>query len=217
MAAVLRGPYSSNVLNASKRILVLPVAAAIIAGLCAYRLTRPPDTRTFIPPPLMVALPPQLEFELFDQHKPPERVRLKSFLGRHAIVVVFFDGTAGANDDGVLLRLRRDAAVVKSRGVIALGVSTALPQENRPLADDDPRKPDDTRDRTPFLFPLLADVPPECRVHRAWGRYDTANDRPLSGVFLIDRAGRIAWDEDLDGPRPLEQPQQVLDGLLGTS
>jgi hypothetical protein len=35
-------------------------------------------------------------------------------------------------------------------------------------------------------------------------------------VFLIDRAGQIAWNKDRDLPQPLEQPMQVLDELLGT-
>lgn len=203
--------------NRSKRILVLPAAAMIIGALCAYKISRPPERRSFVPPPLLVPLPSNLEFDLFDQSKLPERVRLRSFIGRHPVIVVFFDADAGANADSVLVRSRRDIAAVKSRSVVVLGVSTALPQENRPRTLNDPRTSDGTSDRLPFPFPLLTDLPPECRVHRNWGRYDAARGRALPGVFLIDRGGRIAWDQERHIPRPLEQPMQVLDELLGTT
>lgn len=215
LVPVIAPPYSSNVMDASKRILVLPAAAAIIGGLCAWKLSRPVEQRTFVPPPLMVALPPRLEFDLFDQQKPPERVRLRSFVGRHSIVVVFFDPASGANADPVLVRLRREIDAVQDRSVKVLGVSTALPQENRPLVENDPRQGRDARDRTPFPFPLLTDLPPDCSVHRAWSRYDAKAKQSLPGVFLIDRAGRIAWDKDRDAPEPLHEPMQVLDELLG--
>jgi peroxiredoxin len=202
--------------SASKRILVLPAAAAVIAALCAWKLSRPVEHRVLVPPPLMTALPSRLEFDLFDQQKPPQRVRLRAYVGRQPVVIVFFDAKAGANADPLLVRLRRDVDAVESQGVVVLGVSTALPQENRPLADNDPRKTAEDSDRTPFPFPLLTDLPPECRVHRLWGRYDAAAQRPVAGVFLIDRAGQIAWNKDRDLPQPLEQPMQVLDELLGT-
>jgi peroxiredoxin len=198
------------------RLLVLPAAAAVIAGLCAYKLSQPQDMRTFVPPPLLVALPEQLSFDLFDQQKPPERVRLRSYLGRHPIVIVFFDPEAGADRDDVLVRLRRDWDRVRSAGLIALGVSTALPQENRPVAENAPSLHRASPDRSPFPFPLLTDLKPECRVHRLWGRYEAPQQRTIPGVFLIDRAGQVAWDRSRDKPRPLEHPQQVLDELLGT-
>lgn len=179
------------------RIAVVFVAALAIAGLCAYKLTRSHDARRE-----QVILPAQKQlaptFELYDQHKPQRRVRLAAYLGRHTILLVFFDGTRGADRSPILMRLRENYETLESTGIVVLSVSTALPQDNRKVIDRVGE----------FPFPLLSD--PALEVHRQWGRVD--GDEPLEGAFLIDRAGWVGWANG--APQPLDDPSETLDYLI---
>ncbi|MGH7201844.1 MAG: redoxin domain-containing protein [Planctomycetaceae bacterium] len=174
-----------------RRTLVLPFAAVVITALCVYATVRPyPPQRRIRGPQEMRPAP---LFELYDKQN--RTVRLKAYVGRHRILVVFFDGEGGADRDPLLRRLRGDFENLES-DVKILAVSTALPQHNR-QAD-------------PFPFPLLSD--PGLQVHRQWGRYDEQTERPLTGVFHIDRAGLVAWS---DGhPQPLSDPNDQINRLL---
>jgi peroxiredoxin len=197
-----------------RRLLILPVAAAAIISLCAYKLTmdyKAPAT-VLLPPAEKRPVAGELLFELYDHHSPQRLVRLAAYLGRHAILVVFFDGTppgspparggtiGGADRDPVLARLRAVHRQIEAAGAIVLAVSTALPQENRKVIEQTGE----------FPFPLLSD--PGLEVHRAWGRVDAKTGRPLSGVFLIDRGGRVGWEGD--HPQPLDDPLAVIDQLV---
>ena len=176
-----------------KRALSLPIAAVIIAALCVYKLTReydsPPHSAMVVSRPV-----PRPLFELYNAKQPSELMRLKSFLGRHRIILVFFDSRLGADRDPRLLRLYRAAGQIEKAGIIVLAVSGALPSENR-QATERARK-----SGLRILFPLLSDPPstsasPEMGylVHRAWGRYDEQARQPQPGIFLIDRAGTVNW------------------------
>ena len=173
------------------RILILPLAAVIIGGLVTFKLTRPPqlpqtsllnDVR---PAPSLLAL--DSDNKLF---------KLERYIGRHEILVVFFDGELGADHDPVLQRVRQRFADLKSRGTKVVAVSAALPQHNREAMKRSGK----------FPFPLLSD--PEFLIHRRWGRYDEDEQRTRTGLFLIDRAGRVAWS----GKSP--QPVANLDHIL---
>jgi peroxiredoxin len=186
------------------RALSLPIAAVIIAALCVYKLTRDYD-----PPPLsapVVRRPvPRPLFELLDAKQPSELVRLQSFLGRHRIIVVFFDSRLGADRDPRLLRLYRDAGRIENVGIIVLAVSEALPSENRQAV----KRARQSGLRIPF--PLLSDPPSTSAapgmgylVHSAWGRYDEQARQPLPGIFLIDRAGTVNWNGNKPQPVGLD-------------
>ena len=159
------------------RILLLPIAAAIITGLVAFKMTRPPQARQFgtaderRPAPAFPAL--DSRNKLF---------KLDAYLGRHEILLIFFDGETGADRDPVLQRVRQSLNGLKRRDVKVVAISAALPQHNRQAVA---RGGD-------FGFPLLSD--PEFLIHRRWGRYDEDQQRPLTGVFLIDRAGAAKHD-----------------------
>ena len=128
-----------------RRILILPCSAAVIAGLCFYKWTRTYE-KVPLPTPTQTCAAAPFQFVLPDQKKPMNRVRLVGFLGRHRILIVFYDGSSGAEKDPVLLRLRRDFAAVKKADVIVLGISTAIPQLNRPDGPPDPRRPPERTD-----------------------------------------------------------------------
>jgi peroxiredoxin len=188
-----------------RRILVLPVAAVLIALLCVHKLSRsyPRQDESLLLPVVEKQAP---AFELLDQNKPSELVRLRRYLDHAEIVVVFFDGEHGADHSGVLQHLRGKFAKLQKSGIAVLAVSTALPQQNRKIIENSGA----------FPFPLLSD--PDLSVHQAWGRIDAATGRPLTGVFLVDRAGRVSWSPTLDIPAPLAGAEdhiaEAVQGLL---
>ncbi len=181
-----------------RRVLILPLSAVVIAALCAFKLSRseePPD------PDRPIVLTRRAPFfQLYNQHKPPQLVWLKSYIGRHHIVLVFFDPHAGFEADPVLVWLRQNAEALQSRNVKVFAISEVLPQTHRKLlkdwlAEDEP---------PPFQF--LTDL--SGSIHRLYGRFDKETEKLLTGVFLIDRAGNLPWDQN--HPLPLEHPLETL-------
>ncbi len=181
------------------RLLVLPIAAVIIAGLCAWKLSRIDEERTRIRhiPQAMRPAPP---FELYDDRKPSQIVRLKSYLGRHRVLVAFFDGEAGADRSPVLLRLKRDFDRLDREDVKVFAISDAIPQHNRAASAR----------AGGFPFPLLTDL--TRRAHEDWGLADPKSGELRQGVFVIDRAGNVAWDKT--HPRPVDDPNSFLSDLI---
>ncbi|MEZ6128310.1 MAG: redoxin domain-containing protein [Planctomycetaceae bacterium] len=184
-------------------ILILSAAAVIISGLCAWRIANPHqrNSQTALPEMRMAAP----AFQLYDQES--TLVNLESFLHRHQVVLVFFDGQAGPESSRVLTQLREFHPALKREGIIVLGVSTALPQEIR------------NNSAQPFPFPILSDAAatdPKS-VHQVWGRYIAPEslDKPagtIPGVFLIDRAGLVAWEGRF--PKPEADPDRIVSRLL---
>lgn len=196
---------------------MLPLAAAVIAALCVYRLTRRDERPSGEFAPMRRA--PVLQetrdaaggfaTRLLDSRG--RLFRFESWLGRHPIIVVFFDGESGAENDPALTRLRDVHERLVEEGIKVVAVSGALPQENwkrTPLSDATV----DLDKSGGFPFPLVTDLPPEYRLHRLWGRYDPARARSLPGVFFIDRAGRVAWEGRF--PRPVTDIDKLLSDLV---
>ena len=191
------------------RNATLLISAGLIAAACAYKVTRTYDStivgqrRLLCPAPASAQLLPS-------QHR-PRTVKLAAYLSRHRVIVVFFDRAKGAEGDPTLVRLRRDFDRLKSADVKIVGVSTAIPQDNRPPAAGRPRL-SIRQPREEFPFPLLTDFSPKCRFHKSWGRFDNAKDEPLTGVFLIDRTGYVLCDGEK--PTPLDNPDATIDELI---
>jgi mycoredoxin-dependent peroxiredoxin len=182
-----------------KRLWLIVFAAAVIAGLCAFKATR-----TYTVEPIQESLTvtaPAPTLELYDQSYPSKFVRIEGYLGRNRVIVVFFDGKSGADHSPVLARLREEASRLRSAGVYIMAVSTALPQENRKII----AKHGD------FPFPLLSD--PDFHVHRDWGRFDESRGQPLRGVFLVDREGNITWSRHSYRPQPLDDWEAVVSAI----
>jgi len=184
-----------------RRLWFLAAAAVVILTLCAYRATR---TYT----PQSIVIPGRLEgpappFELYDENSPSHLVRLSTYLGRQRVFVAFFDGSKGANRSHALDVLRAEWPRLRKADVYVMAVSKALPQENRK----------DMADHGKFPFPLLSDV--DLSVHRAWGRFDEVRQQPLEGVFLVDRAGRVAWSRQVGAPEPLSNVESTVAAIVG--
>ena len=134
-------------------------------------------------------------------------VRLGAWLGRHRMILVFFDGEVGADRDADLLRLRDRFAELQAKNVKVVGITTSIPQVNRAAME---------RAGGDFPFPLVSDVDfqsPEgtLRIHRHWGRLDSTNEKPLKGVFFIDRKGQVAYVGPI--PKPYDNVDQIFDLL----
>ena len=184
-----------------RRILILPLAAALIAGLVVYRMQRPPSDTAGASraAPAERRLAPR--FALYDQEG--QLVKFERYLGRTRMIVVFFDGEEGADADPHLKKLRDHVSDVQDSGVQVIGVSTATRYANEQAA---------TRAGEPFPFPLLTDIDPQqpipAPVHQQFGLYDIESGTTQTGVFLIDRAGMVAWENG--HPQPVAEPDRLI-------
>ena len=182
------------------RILVLPLAAAVISGMVWHKLQqdhpRGPTTAS-----ATVARIHAPSIEALDRDN--SITRLKSFQGRHNLFVVFFDGETGATSDKPLQHLKQHSAELEAADYHVIAISSALPQQNR-------------KTDFPPLFHLLTDPEPIWKIHREWGSgsFDEESGLPRQAVFHIDRAGNVSGSSE---PIPLASPDQDIDKLLGLS
>lgn len=165
-----------------------------LAGLCTWRLAvnRPQDlteqraaARKDIPAP---------PFEGLDSQN--QMFRLERYLGRHRVLIVFFSHEESAAKDAGLLAVRAAYDGLKRADVKVVGVSMALPQDNR-------RAMETAGD---FPFELISD--PDLSIHLRYARVDPRTQQPLTGVFLVDRKGTIASIGGM--PQPVEQLAPLL-------
>jgi peroxiredoxin len=179
-------------------MLVLPIAAAVIVSLVAFKLSQPPQKRSTA---TLDERRPAPKFLAYDSDN--KLVKFERYLGRQEVLLIFFDGDAGADRDPELLRVRQQFPELKRRGVQVVGVSAAIPQYNRQARERGGK----------FPFPLLSD--PEFLIHRLWGRYDEDRLETQTGAFWIDRAGQVAWSGK--SPRPESNLDHVLPPLKTSS
>ncbi|MDZ4685459.1 MAG: redoxin domain-containing protein [Planctomycetaceae bacterium] len=176
---------------------VVVAAGMLIAGVCAWRLATnvPQDYAAQL---AEAKLPrPAAAFEGLDAHN--QMFRLDRYLHRHRILLVFFSAELTAAGDPHLTAVRERFDALSRHDVKVVGVSTALPQENRaamePLGE--------------FPFPLISDV--NLGIHRVWGRLDGVTERPIPGVFLIDRKGTVSSLGQ--SPQPVDDLAALLEEL----
>lgn len=188
-----------------RRFLAVLAIGLLIGIVCVMRISsnRPQNFESQMNAASVMR--PAPTFEALDANN--HLVRLGSWLGRHRIIVVFFDGSEGADHDRDLLRLRDHYSELQTLDVKVVGVTDALPQDNRAAMG---------RAGGEFPFPLVSDFDPQSaegqlRIHRHWGRLDSVNGKPLTGSFLIDRKGDVAYMGPI--PKPYENTQQILDLL----
>jgi alkyl hydroperoxide reductase subunit AhpC len=188
-----------------RRFVVVVTLGALIALITAIRIfnNRPQTYEEQVAAAAVMRPAPTFEALDSDLHL----VRLSAWLGRHRIILVFFDGEVGADRDADLLRLRDRFAEIQSQDVKVVGVTTSIPQVNRAAME---------RAGGTFPFPLVSDVDfqsPEgtLRIHRHWGRLDSVTETPLKGLFLSDRKGQVAYVGPI--PKPYENIDQIFDLL----
>lgn len=189
-----------------RRLFAVLAIGALIAVVSITRvLTNKPQTYEKQVAEATVMRPAPV-FEALDANN--RLVRLGSWIGRHRIIVIFFDGEQGADNDFDLLRLRDRFAELQANDVKIVGVTASIPQVNRAAME---------RAGGEFPFPLVSDVDPlspegTLRIHRHWGRFDPVTDKPLSGSFLIDRKGYVAYVGTT--PKPFDNVEQIIDSVV---
>ena len=194
-----------------RRILFPIVAGLVIAGVSTWRvMTNKPKDFAAQEAAAVIMRPVSSfrgDFEALDCDN--HLVRLGGFLGRHRVIVCFFDGEVGADKDAELLRLRERFDELKAHDVKVIAVSTALPQQNRAAM---------TKERVgPFPFPLVSDFDSTSAaeallIHRRWGRIDAKTGKPLTGTFAIDRKGQVLFAGDL--PKPMENVDRAVESSI---
>ena len=194
-----------------RRVLIPIVAGIVIAVVSTWRVMTNKSQDYAAQVAAAVVMRPvssfKGDFEALDSDN--RLVRLGGFLGRHRVIVLFFDGEAGADKDTELLRLRDHFVELKAHDVKAIAVSTALPQENRAAM---------TAERAgPFPFPLVSDFDPTSldgalRIHRHWGRIDANTGKSLTGTFAIDRKGQVMFAGD--SPKPMENVDRAVESAI---
>ena len=191
-----------------KRLVFLFFVGTAIIGVCYWKVTRdyPPQPRAEDlvfkqPAPLIPLLP--------DQHS--EMLKFERYLGRHEIFVVFYEGKHGIENSDIMKLFRDRHDELSARGTIVVGISEAIPQESLGYEEVTNESGETVRRKKSWPFPLLTDF--GWLVHQNWGRYDQQQDRALQGVFYLDRAGNVDFQNGQ--PLPLEHPEQFLYELLG--
>ena len=168
------------------RLFVLPAAAVVIAGLCLWRISRPPQ-REPIPESAETRTYPPRGWELYDQHR--HVVKFDRYLGRQPVILRFAGAPENLPRDPLLLWLRDNYARVKRAGYEVLAVSTGRPVEIEASQREAGR---------PWPFPVLADLyerdPAPAPVHRLWGHLDPATGEAVPALFSVDRRGYVMYE-----------------------
>jgi peroxiredoxin len=185
------------------RVLLLAVIALLIAGVSWWRIEWQKTHRQRPP----VALPQDLrpadpfKFVLYDQTT--RLTKLEAYLGRTRLLLLF----TGAETDLAKVALLNTLADIQPT-LAAAGIQPMVITAAPPSIIRDAQK----RRGKPYPFPVLSDIdaqqPRPFPVHHLWGRIDSSGEGPIPGLFLIDRAGRVATN--LGIPQPVDDPNATL-------
>jgi mycoredoxin-dependent peroxiredoxin len=142
------------------------------------------------------------DFDLRDQHGTP--VRLSSFRGSRAVVLVFYPYAFSRVCTGELTALRDAWPAFDRDDRVLLGVSCDPMFSLRAFAEADG-----------LPFPLLSDFWPHGAVASAYGVFDPDRGCPRRSTFVVDQGGRVAWSvhHEIAESRDLGTYIDVLDGL----
>lgn len=185
------------------RILILPLAAVVI-GLLVWSKTNQPAQE--LSPEAREALSqrrPAMTFALHDLASQP--FRLGRYLGRHKLLIVFFDPTGGVAKNTQLQLLKTGYEQLTAHGEKVLAISNATPYANRESVK---RAPDYVRGAKGevdyFPFHVLSDA--DYSVATQWGCMTKGEPPEVNpSAFVIDRAGVINWSRiGAASPIPLE-------------
>ena len=136
------------------------------------------------------------DFELRDQHGKP--VRLSSFRGEKAVVVMFYPFAFSRVCTGELCEVRDHLPQWESDDVQLLAVSCDMMFSLRAFAEHDG-----------LTFPLLSDFWPHGEVASAYGVFNESTGAANRSTFIIDRAGTVHWTVHNEMPRARDLSEQV--------
>ncbi len=177
------------------RILVLPLAALVIGALVYFKTNQPAQVLTPEARETLLRRRPAQSFKLHDQQSQP--FRLDRYLGRHKLLIVFFDPGEGAANNAQLQVLKAGFEKLTAHGEKVIAISYATPYANR----------ESFKQGGDFPFHVLSDA--DYSVGTQWGCMLPGDPpRVIPSAFVIDRAGVIHWSQ-IGGPSPI-----ALDVLL---
>jgi peroxiredoxin len=125
-------------------------------------------------------------------------VRLKSYIGRHKLLIVFFDGSRGPDHSQLLGQLVGKYTEIHATGAVVLAISAARPSQNRYGANLEHLKVDPSgaaaseQEELRYPFLLLSDIL-DYKEHRNYQAFDERTGKPRESVFVVDRAGLIQY------------------------
>ena len=142
------------------------------------------------------------DFELTNQHGQP--VRLSSFRGREAVLLVFYPFAFTGVCGGELHALEEARAELAAVGVTILTVSVDSMYCQRVYAE-----------REGFGFPMLADFWPHGGVASAYGVFHEEAGVARRGSFLVDVEGTVRWTvlNEIPDARDLGEVRQAVAAL----
>lgn len=120
------------------------------------------------------------DFELADQHR--ETVRLSSFRGDRAVVLLFYPFAFSGICGDELCSIRDRIQDFSNDGVVTLAVSTDSSQALRAWGEAEG-----------FTFPLLSDHWPHGAVARRYGVFNEAVGVADRATFVLDRDGVVRF------------------------
>lgn len=120
------------------------------------------------------------DFELRDQHG--QRVRLSSFRGSKAVLLVFFPSAFSPVCSSELSTLEQAAAGLADRDVEVLTVSCDPMFTLRAFSDTEG-----------IEFPMLTDFWPHGKVSTAYDVFDRSFGCSKRSTFIVDRTGIVRW------------------------
>ena len=142
------------------------------------------------------------DFELKDQHG--QTVRLSSFRGEKAVVVLFYPFAFSRVCTGELCEIRDNLPTFVSDDVQLLAISCDHMFSLRAFADADG-----------LDFPLLSDFWPHGEVSRTFDNFDEERGCSNRSTFIIDKEGVLRWvvRNEMPDARDLQEYVRVLKEL----
>lgn len=188
-----------------KREILLLLAGAMLAGIVIWRQNQlqqweSDPSRTAVG---LRQLAPR--FTLADHNR--KVVKLERLLGRHRIVLVFFDAELGVDRDPRTRILIDNFEKLDQSGIEVIAVSTATP-----FANGEAEK----RLGSKVPFPVLTDIeindPQPTPAHRKYGLVTEQTQELQTGIFLIERDGSIPFSAS-GSPRRVKNETLLLGDL----
>jgi peroxiredoxin len=142
------------------------------------------------------------DFDLKDQHG--QTVRLSSFRGEKAVVVLFYPFAFSRVCTGELCEIRDNLPTFVSDDVQLLAISCDHMFSLRAFADADG-----------LDFPLLSDFWPHGEVSRTFDNFDEERGCSNRSTFIIDKEGVLRWvvRNEMPDARDLQEYVRVLKEL----
>jgi len=144
-------------------------------------------------------------FTLADHNR--KIVKLERLLGRHRVVIAFFDADLGVDQDPRTKALLENFEVIDQAGIEIIAVSTATPFVNEEA---------EKRLGKEIPFPVLTDIdmtnPQPTPAHREYGLIESESGAVKTGLFMIERDGSLSFGQD-GLPTPIADEQAALTAL----